>query len=174
MEGYRRKATYGSFIIPYGRGECFILSQINCTYTGLLDQCMPLFRGAKSNKSADCHLEMNWDEFSYWCQIKVFPSIAATGVNSVAVLDRATFHNTLDEEDKIPATLWNKPRLIEDIKRWGGAPSDRPMNWMKGKTKIQLLDYARRINPSVKYRIQKIAYKFDKDAFSINILLLPE
>ena len=104
---------------------------------------MPLFRGSKSNKSADYHTEMNWDVFSHWCPKKVFPSIAATGVKSVVVLDRASCHTTSDEQDKKPATSWNKPRLIEAINRWGGAPSDWPLNQLRAKTKMQLLDYAR-------------------------------
>ena len=55
----------------------------------------------------------------------------------------------------------------------GGAPSDWPMNWMKRKTKMNLLDYARRMYPSPKYRIQKIADKFRTDPFSTEILFLP-
>ena len=35
------------------------------------------------------------------------------------------------------------------------------------------MDYARRLYPSTKYRIQKIADKFEKDAFYINILVIP-
>ena len=54
----------------------------------------------------------------------MFPAIAATGIKSVVVLDRATYHTVLDEEDRKSATSWNKSRLIEAIKRWGGALDD--------------------------------------------------
>ena len=47
------------------------------------------------------------------------------------------------------------------------------MNCIKVKTIIQLLDYARRIYPTPKYRIQKIAYQFGVDASSISMLFLP-
>ena len=40
-------------------------------------------------------------------------------------------------------------------------------------TKIQLLDYAREIYPSPKYKILKIADKFETGTFSTTILLLP-
>ena len=46
------------------------------------------------------------------------------------------------------------------------------MNLVNVKTKMQLLDYARRIYPRPKYRIQKIADKFEKDAFYIKLLFL--
>ena len=61
---------------------------------------------------------MNWDVFCDWCTTKVFPAIAATGVSSVVVLDRAKSYTVLDEEIKRPATSWNKSRLDDPIKRW--------------------------------------------------------
>ena len=121
------------FTVPSGKGERSILSHRGCADIGLLDQCMLLFRGSKSNKSADYHAEMNWDVFSHWCETKAFPSIAATSVKSVVALDRAAYHTVLDEEDKRPATSWNKPRLMESIKRWGGAPNDWPPSWIQKK-----------------------------------------
>ena len=48
---------------------------------------------------------MNWAVFSHWFEKKVFLAIAVTGVKSVFVLDRATYHTVLDEEDRNPATL---------------------------------------------------------------------
>ena len=100
------------------------MSHRGCADTGLLDQCMLLFGGSKSNKSADYHTEINRDVLSHSCETKVFPSIAATGVKSVLVLDRTTYHTVLDEQDKRPETSWNNSRLRESIKRWGGAPND--------------------------------------------------
>ena len=69
-------------------------------------------------KFEDCHTEINWAVFSHSCEKKVFPAIAATGIKSVVVIDRAIYHTVLDEEDRNPATSWNKERLIEAIKRW--------------------------------------------------------
>ena len=57
------KATDSCFIAPYGKGERSILSSIGLDDTGLLDQCILLFRDSKSNKSADYGTEMNWDVF---------------------------------------------------------------------------------------------------------------
>ena len=54
------EATDDCFTAPSGKGERSALSHIGCANTGLLDQCMILFQGLKSNKSAEYHTEMNW------------------------------------------------------------------------------------------------------------------
>ena len=166
-------STDGCFMVPSGKGERSILSHIGCAETGLLDGCMLLFRGSKSNKNADYHSEMNWNVLSHWCETTVFPKIAATGKSSVVVLDRATYHTVLDDEDRKPVMAWNKARLIDSIKRWGGAPDNWPLTWAQQKTKHQLLDHAKKIYPTPKYKIQKIADKFEQEGFSIKILFLP-
>ena len=88
----RENATKDVLHVPSGRGKRSILSHIGSPDSGLVNGCMLLFRGSKSNKSADHHTEMNWDFFSIWCETKVFPNIAATGVKSVFVLGKATYH----------------------------------------------------------------------------------
>ena len=166
-------ATANTYKVPAGKGERSILCHIGCAETGLLDQSLLLFRGSKSKKSDDYHSEMNWDVFSDWCERVVFPRIAATNKSSVVVLDRATYHTVVDEEDRRPVTCWNKARLIDAIRRWGGPPDDWPLTWAKKKSKHQLLDFARSIYPSPKYKIQKIADKFTTESFQIKILFLP-
>lgn len=66
---------------PSGSGERSILSHVCSETTGLLEGCLLLFRGSKSNSNADYHTEMNWEVFSHWCETKVFPAIAKTGKN---------------------------------------------------------------------------------------------
>ena len=74
-------ATDGTFAVPSGEEERSILCHIGSPGTGLLDNCIVLFRGSKSNKQADYHLEMNWNVFSNWCETIVSPKIAATKKN---------------------------------------------------------------------------------------------
>ena len=92
---------------------------------------------------------------------------------SVVVLDRATYHTVLDDEDKLPVTSWNKGQLVEAIRRWRGAPDNWPLTWVRTKSKYQLLDYARHIYPAPKYKIQKIADKLAAEDFFIEVLSLP-
>ena len=61
----RENETEDVLHVPSGRGERSILSHIVCPDTGLIDECMPLFRGSKSNKSAEYHTEINWEFFSH-------------------------------------------------------------------------------------------------------------
>ena len=109
------ESTAGTFTVPSRRDERFIVPHIGCTETGLLDECLLLFRGSKSNKNSEYHSEMNWNVFSRWCETTVFPKIAATGKSSVVVLDRATYYSVLDDEDRRPVTSWNKARIIDSI-----------------------------------------------------------
>lgn len=159
--------------VPSGSGERSVLSHVISDETGLLSNCMLLYRGSKSNKSSDYHSEMNWDVFSNWCETKVIPAISRTKKKSVLVLDRATYHTKLDEEDRRPTTSWNKKRLVDSIIRWGGVLDDWNEDWKDKKTKAQLLLYAKSIYPSPRYKIQKIADKFRDGEFEICILFLP-
>lgn len=158
---------------PSGSGERSILAHVCSEETGLLENCMLLFRGKNSKNSDDYHTEMNWSVFSDWCETKVFPAIAKTGKNSVIVFDRATYHTVLDDNDRRPVQSWNKNRLICAILRWGGPPEDWTVEWKSKKTKAQLLEYARKLYPEPKYKIQKIADKFSTASFQLKVLFLP-
>ena len=134
---------------------------------------MLLLRGSKSNKSSDYPSEFKWYVFIHWCTTKVIPATAATGVSSVVVLDRTRYYTVLDEQDERPATSCNKSRLVDTVKRWGGAPEDWPLIWDTGKTRIQLLEHAGSVYPTSKCKIEKIAGQFETATFSIKILILP-
>ena len=95
-------STNDTFTVPSGRGDRSILCHIGCAETGLLEECDLLFPGLKSNKSAHCHTEMNWDVFSHWCEYKVFPELASSGHKAVLLHDRATYHTVLDDKDCKP------------------------------------------------------------------------
>ena len=63
------------YTVPAGRGERSIVCHVGCSDTSLLDNCLLLFQGSKSNKSSDYHTEINLSVFSDWCQSKVFPGM---------------------------------------------------------------------------------------------------
>ncbi len=93
--------------VPAGKGDRSIVWHIGCAETGLLENCLLLFRVSKSNKSSDRHTEMNWYVFSSWCESIVFPKIKQTSAKSVVVLYRATYHKFSDEEDRRPTNGTN-------------------------------------------------------------------
>ena len=134
---------------------------------------MLLFREKKSNKDSYYHSEMNWHVLSSWLETKVFPALQQSGVNSIVVLGRATYHIVLDEDDKYPVTSWNKNRICTSISRCSGPPDNWVLTWKKRKTNSELLSYAPSIYPRVQYKIQNIADKFRVNGFDIKILFLP-
>ena len=134
---------------------------------------MLLYRGSKSNKSADYHSEMNWNVFSDWFNSVVFPEIAERRENAVLILDCATYHTCIARKDKRPNTSCNKTRISDSIVRWGGPSEDWPVILRYKKMKAQLLEEARRIYPSPTYKIQKMAIEFETSAFRLKVLFLP-
>lgn len=68
-----------------------------------------MYRGNKSNSTDDYDKEMCWEVFSDCCVKKLFPAIQKTGRKSVLVLDRATYHIHLFDEDRRPTTEWRNP-----------------------------------------------------------------
>ena len=70
----------------------------------------------------------------------------------------------LGEEDRGPVQSWNKARLIVAIERWRGAPNSWNDDWETQKAKSQLLEHAKSIYPTVMYKIQKTADKFQTEA----------
>lgn len=52
-------STKNTFNVPSGKDERSIISHVGSGETGLLDNCMLLYRGLKENKSDDYHTEMN-------------------------------------------------------------------------------------------------------------------
>jgi len=162
-----------NFRVPPGSGERSILCHLASESAGLLNGCMLLYRGKKALRGSDYHQEMCWDVFSDWCEKKVFPALIQRKRKAVLVLDRATYHAMIDDDDKLPRKSWAKPRLISCVERWGGPHEDWPEDWRMKKTKAQLLERAISIYPQPKYKIQKLADKFANDEAHIKIIFLP-
>lgn len=86
--------------VPSGCGGHSIVCHLGSAETGLLENCLLLYRGVKSNKEADYHSEMNASVFLSWLEKTVIPAIKATGKKTVLVLDRATYHTMVTPETK--------------------------------------------------------------------------
>ena len=117
-------AMESEYRVPAGKVDRSIVCHVGSAESGSLKNCELLLRGSKSNKSSDYHTEMNWSVFSDKCESKVFPTMKLTKKKSILVLDRATYHTFLDEEDKRPVTSLNKARLADSIARWEGVTED--------------------------------------------------
>ena len=127
------EAMQTDYKVLAGKGDQSIVCHVVSDELGLLENCLLLFRGSKSNKSSDYHTEMNWFVFGNWCESKIFPVMKRIMQKLVLVLDRATCHTFLDEEDKRPITSWNKSKLANAIVKWDGVPDDWPLKWRAQK-----------------------------------------
>lgn len=128
-------STKDTFTVPAGSGERSILCHLASDKTELVEGFMVLYRGKKALKDSNYHKELCWDVFSLWCKKAVFPTLTAKKRKTVLVLDRATFHTYIDDEDKLPRQYWLKPMTIKSVVRWVGPPDDWVLNWRRRKTK---------------------------------------
>jgi hypothetical protein len=99
--------------VPSGSGDRAIVSHLGSSETGLLEGCLLLYNGAKSNQSSDYHTEMNSAVFLDWLETKVFPAMVKLRRKCVLVLDRATYHTMLTAHTKPMRKSYNKHVLIE-------------------------------------------------------------
>lgn len=83
---------------------------------------------------------MNFEFFSKWLKEWVSPKMKEMWKTSVLVLDRATYHTVVTENSKRPTTAWNKAKITDAIRRWGG-PEDKDWTilWHKLNKKINYL-----------------------------------
>ena len=160
-------------IHPSGRGERSIVFHIGCAETGLLEDCLLMFRGSKPNKSSDYHSEMNWDVFSHWCDSEVFPRIKCVGYKSCLLLDRAIYYTVLDEEDRRPVTSWSKTRVFDAIERWGDCEYAWTLTWkMKKTNNNNYLIMQETFTRAPIIRFKKIADLYEEGHFNIVVLFL--
>lgn len=65
-------STENSYAVPSSRGDREIIPHLGCSETGILEDCLLVFKGSKSNNSSDHPTEMNWDVFGHRCYKKSF------------------------------------------------------------------------------------------------------
>jgi hypothetical protein len=86
--------------VPSGSGDRAMVSHLGSAETGLLECCLLLYNGAKSNNNAGYHSKMNASVFLDWLQKKVFPRMKEFGKKCLLVLDRATYRTRLTPHTK--------------------------------------------------------------------------
>jgi hypothetical protein len=118
-QGKMRQEDGGEIMyeVPSGSGYRAIVFLLGSAETGLLDGCLLLYNGAKSNNNADYHSEMNASVFLDWLQKKVFPRMKEFGKKFVLVLDRATYLARLTPHTKRMRKSYNKPVFVDALER---------------------------------------------------------
>lgn len=59
--------------VPSSLGDRCIVCHLGSPKSGLLDGCLPMYRGAKAKRSDDDQKEMCTEAFLNWMKTKVFP-----------------------------------------------------------------------------------------------------
>jgi hypothetical protein len=121
--------------VPSGSGDRATVSHLDSAETSLLDGCLLLCNGAKSNNNADYHSEIDAKVFLDWLQKKVFLRMKEFRKECVLVLARATYHTRLTPHTKRMRKRCNKPVPVDALERWDGVPEEWHSNGRQSKTK---------------------------------------
>ena len=75
------KNSFSSFAedankLPARKVVCTVACHFGWAEVNLLNDCLVLLGGSKSNKSPDFHTEMNWNVFSIWRESRMLPKFS--------------------------------------------------------------------------------------------------
>ena len=76
-----------------------IIAHCGSSEKGLIDGGELVFQSKSKDDEGDYHKDMNSKEFNKWIVNKVVPSFTK---KSCLIMDNASYHNTIDDEDKVP------------------------------------------------------------------------
>ena len=128
--------------VPSGKGQRLIVVHAGGA-EGWVKGADLVFR-SKTN-SADYHDEMNAEHLMDWFTNQLLPNIP---LNSVIILDNATYHNK--QKDKAPTTATRK----DDIKKW---LDEHNIPYSDKDIKKTLLDKVRQHRPKPLYLTDEVA-----------------
>lgn len=96
--------------VPSSKGQRLIIAHAGSRHNGLLKNAELIFV-SKSTDNRDYHTEMNGHIFREWIEETVIPSLDRP---SCLVMDNASYHNAVAQEDKVPSSSSKK----DEIKLW--------------------------------------------------------
>ena len=96
--------------VPSSKGERLIIAHAGSKNNGFVSGAALVFP-SKSTDNRDYHAEMNSEIFEDWMTRHVLPTLDTP---SCIVMDNASYHNRIAEDDKFPSSSWRKA----DIEAW--------------------------------------------------------
>lgn len=128
---------------PTGKGERLII--VNAiTKNGWIPGARLIFKSTR--KTGDYHGQMNHTLFTKWFTKQLLPNIP---VNSVIIMDNASYHNVLSEHSAPTATC-KKDKIISWLSKNGIPVSNDCL-------KAELVEILRKIAPAPTYALDEIA-----------------
>ena len=131
--------------IPSSKGQRIILAHAGSRQNGLVRDAELIFQ-SKSVDGRDYHSEMNGQIFRDWIVNTLLPTLDRP---SCLVMDNASYHNVLAQEDKAPTSASTK----DEIRRWLVNENIFADN---SYLKPELLQLVRQRNKTKVYLIDKI------------------
>ena len=96
--------------VPSSKGQRIIMAHAGSRHRGLIDNAELIFQ-SKSTDNRDYHSEMNGHIFRDWIDNTLIPSLDRP---SCLVMDNASYHNVVEEQDRIPTSSSTK----DTMKMW--------------------------------------------------------
>ena len=128
--------------VPSGKGKRLIIAHCGSSERGLIPDGELIFESKSNDEHGDYHKDMCSTEFNKWIMNKVVPSF---NKKSCLVMDNASYHNVLDDEDKIPTRK-------NEIKDWL-SKSEIPFN--DAMLRPELLQLAKANKKKKSFQIDK-------------------
>ena len=86
--------------VPTGKGKRLIIAHCGSREKGLIDGGQLVFASQSNDEHGDYHKDMDSTEFNHWIVTKVVPAFTK---KSCLVMDNASYHNVMDDADKVPS-----------------------------------------------------------------------
>ena len=135
--------------IPASKGHRIILAHAGSRNQRLITNSELVFQ-SHSKDSRDYHKEMNGEVFRNWLVDAILPSLDRP---SCLVMDNASYHNTVSQEDKTPTSSSSKRELIELLHKENIPFSEHSL-------KPELLSQVKKYRRLKTYQIDKIIQLF--------------
>ena len=135
--------------IPASKGHRIILAHAGSRNQGLIANSELVFQ-SHSKDNRDYHKEMNGEVFRNWLVDAILPSLDRP---SCLVMDNASYHNTVSQEDKTPTSSSSKRELIEWLHKENIPFSEHSL-------KPELLSQVKKYRRPKTYQIDKIIQLF--------------
>ena len=131
--------------IPSSKGQRIILTHAGSSESGLCRNAEVIFQSTFTD-GRDYHTEMNGHIFRHWMENSLLPTLDRP---SCIVMDNASYHNAVSQEDKVPTTSNTK----DEIRMW---LTKENVSFDESYLKPELLQLVQKTNKTKVYHIDKI------------------
>ena len=131
--------------VPSGKGQRLIMAHAGSRHNGLVTNAEIIFTSNYTD-NRDYHTEMNGNIFRDWIENTLLPSLDRP---SCLIMDNASYHNVVAEEDKIPTSSSTKDAIINWLRK-------EHIQFNEGFLKPELLSLVKKSQKTKVFHIDKL------------------